>query len=83
MRIARSEPSELERQVMDLLLAGAQPPFPALREQWATAQVRRRVEPGDGLFVELEVSPDAPRASPARFDISDVPIVTPTHELHR
>jgi hypothetical protein len=72
MRRARSEPSELERQVMDLLLAGAQPPFPDLREQWATAQVRRRVEPTDGLFVELEVAPDAPRVSPARFDISDV-----------
>jgi hypothetical protein len=57
---------------MDLLLAGAQPPFPALRAQWATAWVRRRVEPTDGLFVELAVAPDAPRVSPPRFDISDV-----------
>jgi hypothetical protein len=72
MRVPRSDPTALEQRVMDLLLAGAQPPFPALREQWATARVRRRVEPADGLFVELEVSPDAPRVSPMRFDISDV-----------
>lgn len=57
---------------MDLLLAAAQPPFPALREQWATVRVWRRVEPTDGLFVELEVAADAPRVSPPRFDISDV-----------
>jgi hypothetical protein len=72
MRVTPSEPSVLERQVMDLLLAGAQPPFPALREQWATARVTRRVEPTDGLFVELAVVLGAPRVSPPRFDLSDV-----------
>jgi hypothetical protein len=72
MRGARSEPSALERQVMDLLLAGPAPPFPDLRAQWASATVTRRVEPAEGLFVDLEVRPDAPRVSPPRFDLSDV-----------
>jgi len=57
---------------MDLLLAGPAPPFPDLRAQWASATVTRRVEPTEGLFVDLEVIPDAPRVSPPRFDLSDV-----------
>ncbi|MGI9041879.1 MAG: hypothetical protein ACR2HK_12440 [Gemmatimonadales bacterium] len=72
MRLTRSEPSALERQVMELLLAGAQPPFPELRTQWSTAWVTRRVEPSDGLFVDLRIAPDAPRVHPPRFDIGDV-----------
>jgi hypothetical protein len=72
MRVAPSEPSALERQVMDLLLAGRQPPFPDLRAQWASATVIRRVEPTEGLFIDLKVAPEAPRVSPPRFDLSDV-----------
>jgi hypothetical protein len=72
MRVSPSEPSVLERQIMDLLLAGPQAPFPALRVQWATARVTRRIEPKEGLFVDLEVSSDTPRVSPSRFDLCDV-----------
>ena len=72
MRLTRSEPSALERRVMELLLAGAQRPFPMLRAQWKTAWVTRRVEPRDGLFVDFAVAADAPRVHPPRFDIGDV-----------
>jgi hypothetical protein len=72
MRVTRSDPSVFERQAMDLLLAGAQSPFPALRAQWATAKVTRRIEPTEGLFVDLEVASDTPRVSPSRFDLCDV-----------
>jgi hypothetical protein len=72
MRVTPTEPSVLERQVMDLLLAGAQSPFPALRAQWATAKVTRRIEPAEGLFVDLKVASGTPRVRPSRFDLCDV-----------
>jgi hypothetical protein len=46
--------------------------FHPVLTQWATASVSRRVEPTEGLFVDLDVAADAPRVTPPRFDLSDV-----------
>ena len=59
-----------------LLLArladGGEEPFVAMRAQLERARVASRFESAAGVLVEIAVPADAPKLSPARFELSDV-----------
>ena len=64
---------DLEREALDLLLAGDHPVLRLLRAQRRSLTVRGRVWTGSGFLADLEVSPGVPRLSPlASFGLSDV-----------
>jgi hypothetical protein len=67
---------ELERRVMDLLLAGELPALTRLREQYARASIASREYSGVGVFTNFAVPADVARVTPPNFTISDI-----TYEL--
>jgi len=64
---------EHERLVLQLLLAGDEPPFPALRDQAARLQVVQRQQTESGFLTALGVHPEVPRLRrPSNFELNDV-----------
>jgi len=63
---------ELDREVMNMLLAGDHPVLVTLREQFRTARVASRTLTGVGFFTDFIVSADVPRVSPPNFEFGDV-----------
>ena len=55
------ELGQLERDVMELLLAGDDPILNVLREQYRLAEVVKREETGAGFYVHFSVDPRATR----------------------
>lgn len=64
--------TELEKLIMNMLLAGDEQPLVALREQASRASVVSRTFSGCGFFTELSVPPGSARVNPPNFEISDV-----------
>ena len=60
---------ELEKQVMAAILAGNDPRLPALRLQYAVAQVTERKFSEVGFFTYFRVAPDVPSAKPDSFEL--------------
>jgi hypothetical protein len=52
-------PSPFERAMIEATLAGEHPALAVLREQWATAKVTGRDLTGHGVYLDIEVSPEA------------------------
>lgn len=64
---------QLEREVLDLLLAGDHPTLATLRAQAARARVVARKLSGVGFFTDFEIPADARTVShPRDFEIGDV-----------
>ena len=65
--------SELERTVVEMLLAGDQPILAVLRAQFDRANVAQREFSGVGFFTHFEIPPDVPRLRGRRsFELGDV-----------
>jgi hypothetical protein len=62
---------ELERAVMEALLAGDDPRLAALRKQYATATVRDRQFSGVGFFTDFQVQASIEKATPSNFELGD------------
>lgn len=60
------ELTELERGVMELLLAGDDPILKVLREQYRHAEVVSRDETGAGFYVHFSVASQATRLDPGK-----------------
>ncbi len=67
-----SELTDIERQLLDLLLDGALPQLETLRRQLEAAKVSARQFSGVGLFTEFEVPPAVPRVNPPDFVLGDI-----------
>ncbi|SRR6266404_1763202 len=63
---------EMERRVMEFLLAGDLPILRLLRDQYAHVSVENREYSGVGVFSDFTVRADAPRVTPPNFTISDI-----------
>ena len=68
----RLRPTVLETRVVQALLAGDEEPFPALREQWASAWITKRAHTRWSLIADIEVARRTAPVRPTRFDLSDV-----------
>ena len=68
------QPNELERLVLDKLLAGDHPALAALRRQVARSSVRSRELSGVGFFTDFQLPPDEPPipSSRSRIRFGDV-----------
>lgn len=64
--------TELDRTLMDVLLAGDDPILAALRDQYAQATCSGHDYTGVGFFTHFAVSPSARRVSRSTFDIDDI-----------
>jgi hypothetical protein len=63
--------------VIDATLAGDHPVLAILRDQWATARVTNRDFTGIGLYLTIEVAPDAPTVTVKRLPFGDVIVDLP------
>ncbi|HEU5012366.1 MAG TPA: hypothetical protein VFT66_07470 [Roseiflexaceae bacterium] len=63
---------ELDRTLIDALLAGEDTMLQALRGQYAKAVISRHDFTGVGFFTHFTVGPDVPRINPHNFDIGDI-----------
>jgi len=67
------ELNELERAVMEMLLAGDDPALAVLATQFCLANAARREFTGVGFYIDFDVPPDAPRlVCRNAFHIADV-----------
>ncbi len=65
--------TDIERAVLDMLLAGDHPALATLRQQLATSDIRSRDYTGVGFFTEFSVPQTAPLLEgPQNFRLSDV-----------
>jgi hypothetical protein len=72
------EVSSLERDVIDATLAGEHPVLATLRNQWATAKVTDRECTGVGIYLTIEVAPNASTLPIERLLFGDVIVDLPT-----
>ncbi len=64
---------ELERRVLDMLLAGDLPVLQRLRHQLTLAKVKSRQFTGKGFFTNFESAVDSSSAvTPANFELADI-----------
>lgn len=65
--------TQLERRVMEMLLAGDHPVLETLRRQFESAKVAKREYTGHGFFTHFEVPADVPRLPNNRsFELDDL-----------
>ncbi len=65
-------PTEFERRLVDMLLAGSMAPMPALRRQWQVTGVRHRTFPRCEVLIEFTVPAWTPRIVPRKLELADV-----------
>jgi hypothetical protein len=64
--------NDLERAVLEKLLAGDHPTLVALRAQAEAGRLAGREHTGVGFYCSFEVPPDVPSAGPRDFEVDDV-----------
>lgn len=64
--------SDLERAVLEKLLAGDHPTLVALRAQTEGGRLAGRENTGVGFYCSFEVPPEVPSVSPRDFEVDDV-----------